>query len=270
LPDYTRKPYEEEKNMPDDGQTTNPRAERSETGISGRLSKKNRDELLFLMQQLLERKPEIKPLIELLIELPFPDSSQQERIPGKGNSLTLNLSSIRKQLEAALYKSGRGRRSVNLIADELSRLCEIGDGFADAGEWANAQAVYAAITGEAIARYEELEDECQIAEIIDDCTEGLALCLNAQRDLPAEERLNVASRAELLTALFNIWNFGQDYGGIVTDVVGTIALNVTNDERKMVEEWLRQQIQSGQSNWRSQSLTDFLEKLKEALDKREI
>ena len=202
----------------------------------------------------------------MLIELPFPDSSQQGKTPGKGNSLTLNLSSIRKQLEAALYYAGGGWRSVGLIANELSQLCEIGDGFADAGEWANAQAVYAAITGEAIARYEELEDEWQIAAIIDDCTEGLALCLDAQRDLPEAERLSVANREELLTALYDIWKFGKDYGGIDTDVVGTIVRNVTKDEHKMVEGWLQQEIQSGLSNWRSKNLMSFLEKLEEGLD----
>jgi len=252
--------------MPDDGQASNPRVETSETGVLGRLRKKSREELLFLVDQLLERKPEIKPLIELLIELPLPDSSQQKRIPGKGNSLTLNLSSIRKQLEAALHYAGGGWRSASLIANELSQLCEIGDGFADAGEWANAQAVYVTITGEAITRYEELEDEWQIAAIIDECTEGLASCLDAQRDLPTDEQLSVASREELLTSLYNIWKFGQDYGGIDTDVVGTIMRNVTKDERKMVERWLQQEIQSGVSNWRSQNLISFLEKLKEGLN----
>ncbi len=255
--------------MTEDAQVSNARVGKPDSALLGLLREKSHEELLFLMEQLLKRKPDIKPLIELLIELPFPNSNQVEKIPAKGNSLTLNLSSIRKQLEAALYNSGRGWRSANLIANELSQLCEIGDGFADAGEWANAQAVYAAIAGEAIARYEELEDECQIAEIIDDCTEGLALCLDVQRELPAGERLRVTSRAELLAALFNIWNFGQDYGGINTDVANTITLNVTKAERKMVEEWLQQQIQSGQSNWRSQGLRDFLERLKEEPDKTE-
>src|SRR5205807_6574474 len=221
--------------------------------VLGRLRKISREELLFLVEQLLERKPDIEPLIELLIELPFPDASQQGKTSGKGNNRTLNLSSIRKQLEAALYHAGRGWQSVNLIAEELSRLGGIGDDFADAGEWANAQAVYAAITGEAIARYEELEDECQIAEVIDDCTEGLAICLDTQRDLPEEERLSDASREELLSALFEIWKFGQDYGGVDTDVVDTIASNVTNDEREMVEGWLQQEIHANQgSNWRNQ------------------
>src|SRR5713226_8356080 len=223
--------------MTEDAQAAKARAGKPETAVLGRLRKKNREELLFLMEQLMERKPDIQPLLELLIELPLPDASQKGKTPGKGNSRTLNLASVRKQLERALYSAGQGWKSANLIAAELSRLCGIGDDFAEAGEWANAQAVYAAITGEAIARYEELEDECQIAEVIDDCTDGLALCLDTQRDLPEEERLSDASREELLSALFEIWKFGQDYGGVGTDVVDTIASNVTIDECKMVEGW---------------------------------
>ena len=84
-------------------------------------------------------------------------------------------------------------------------------------------------------------------------------------------RLNKKSREELLTALYDIWKFGQDYGGIDTDVVGTIVRNVTKDERKMIEGWLQQEIQPGQgSEWRNQSLASFLVKLKEELDKREM
>src|SRR6266487_3351734 len=252
--------------MTEDAQAAKARAGKPEAAVLGQLRKKSQEELLFLVEQLLERQPDIKPLIELLIELPMPNAGQQGKTPGKGNTRTLNLSSIRKQLDGALYYAGGGWESAGLIATELSRLCGIGDGFAEAGEWANAQAVYAAITGEAIARYEELEDEWQIAALIDECTEGLALCLDAQRDLPADDQLSVTSREELLASLYNIRKFGQDYGGIDTDVVGTIMRNVTRDERKMVERWLQQEIQLGMSNWRSQNLISFLEKLKEGLD----
>ena len=79
-------------------------------------------------------------------------------------------------------------------------------------------------------------------------------------------RLSKKSREELFTALYNIWKFGQDCGGIDTDVVGTIIRNVTKDERKMVERWLQLEIQSGVSNWRNQNLMSFLEKLKEGRD----
>src|SRR5258708_22483575 len=251
--------------MKEDAQAAKPLVGKPETAVLGRLRKKNHEELFFLVEQLLERKPDIGPLIELLIELPFPNSSQQGKTSGKGNPRTLNLSSICDQVEAALYYAGEGWGSVGLIAAELSRLSGIGDDFADAGEWANAQAVYAAITGEAIARYEELEDEWQIAAIIDECTTGLAWCLDTQRDLPEDEQLSVASRGELLTALFEIWKFERDYGGIETDVVGTIVRSMTKDERAMVEAWLRQEIRLDQSSKRrSQSVVSVLLKVEEA------
>src|SRR5713226_2452782 len=250
--------------MTEDAQAAKARDRKTESSVLERLRKKSREELLFLVEQLMERKPDIQPLLELLIELPLPYASQKGKTPGKGNSRTLDLASIRKQLERALYSAGQGWKSANLIAEELRRLCGIGDDFAEAGEWANAQAVYATITGEAIASYEELEDEWQIAAIIDECTAGLALCLDTQHDLPENERLSVADREELLTSLYEIWQFGQDYGGIETDVVGTIVRNMTEDERKMVEEWLREKIDSGQgSKWRNQSLVSFLVKLQE-------
>ena len=76
--------------------------------------------------------------------------------------------------------------------------------------------------------------------------------------------MSAADREELFTALFESWKFGQDYGGIDTDVVGTIVRNVTEDERKLVEGWLRQEISSGQaSKWRNESLESFLVKLQE-------
>ena len=244
--------------------TEDAQAGKPEAALLGQLRKKSHEELFFLVEQLLERQPDIKPLIELLIELPLPNACQQRNTSGKSNTRTLNLSSIRKQLDKALYYAGGGWESAGLIAAELSRLSELGDGFAEVGEWANAQVVYAAITGEAIARYEELEDECQIAAVIDDCTDGLALCLNTQRELPEGERLSAADREELLASLFESWKFGQDYGGIDTDVVGTIVQNVTEEERKLVEGWLRQEISAAQaSKWRNQSLVSFLVKLQE-------
>ncbi len=250
--------------MTEDAQAAKARAGKPETAVLGRLRKKNHEELLFLVEQLMERKPDIQPLLELLIELPLPYASQKGKTPGKGNSRTLDLASIRKQLERALYSAGQGWKSANSIAAELHRLCGIGDDFVEAGEWGNAQAIYAAIAGETIARYEEVEDECQIAEVIDECTDGLALCLDTQHDLPEDERLSFVNREKLLTSLFDIWNFGHDYGGINIDVVGTIVRNVTEDERKMVEGWLQQKINSGQdSEWRKQSFVSFLTKLQE-------
>ena len=42
--------------MSNDGQASKPRVETSETGVLGQLRKKSREELIFLVEQLLERK----------------------------------------------------------------------------------------------------------------------------------------------------------------------------------------------------------------------
>ena len=42
--------------------------EDAQAALSGRLRKKSHEELLFVVEQILERKPDIGPLVELLIE----------------------------------------------------------------------------------------------------------------------------------------------------------------------------------------------------------
>ena len=62
---------DEEKHMTEERQASKPRARMRETAVLERLRKKSSEELLFLVEQLLERKPDIEPLIELLMELPL-------------------------------------------------------------------------------------------------------------------------------------------------------------------------------------------------------
>src|ERR1700738_1198580 len=186
---------------------------KNEKALLGRLKKKKRDELLFIMEQLIERKPDIIPLMELLIELPFSPLPQQGKSSDNDDKRTLDPAKIQKQIKTIINKaSRRGRDAVYWAAAELGQLCEIGDNFVDAGQWANAQAVYATVAEETIASYEELEDECQIAEVIDGCAHGLVLCLDTQHKLPENKRLDATNRKELLASLFNIWEFERNYG----------------------------------------------------------
>ena len=138
---------------------------------------------------------------------------------------------------------------------------------AEAGEWANAQVVFATIAEEAIAQYEGLQDEGQISWILGECAAGLVTCLEAQSALPREERFDVSEREELLTALFSLWRFGYEYGGIETDIPGAVADNVTEDERTMIEGWLREEMRQGQdfsSAWNNRYVIGFLTRLKAA------
>ena len=237
------------------------------SGLIGRLSAMDREELLALLEQLMQRQPDIEPLVELLIELPLAPTAQEKRRTGSGRVRTLDPSTIRSQVASAFYTAGEGWGAVGRIATELDRLYDIGQSFAEVGEWANAQAVYATIAEEAVVQYERLQDAGEISWILGKCAAGLAACLEAQPTLPRNERLDAAEREELLTTQFDLWKFGYNYGGIEVDIPGMIAGHATARERKRVEAWLREEIRPGHdssSTWHNRSIVDFLVILKRA------
>ncbi len=75
--------------------------------IVGRLSEKNHAELLALLEQLVQRQPDIEPLLELLIELPLATTTQERSRPGKGRERTLDPSPIRSQVASAFYNASK-------------------------------------------------------------------------------------------------------------------------------------------------------------------
>jgi hypothetical protein len=214
--------------------------------LVARLSEKNHAELLALLEQLVQRQPDIEPLIELLMELPLATTTQEKSKPGKGRERTLDPSTIRSQVASAFYRAGEGWGAASRVADELGQLYDIGQNFAEAGEWANALIVYATVAEETIMQYEEVHDEGQVSWVLGKCAAGLAKCLEVQSALTQDQQLDTEEREELLTALFGLWKFGYNYGGIDVDVAGAMAESVTEDERKMVECWLREEMRSGQ------------------------
>ena len=131
--------------MTEDGQAAKPRARVPETAVLERLRKKSSEELLFLVEQLLERKPDIEPLIELLMELPLAIPAQEKNRPGKGKKRTVDPSTIGSQVASAFYNAGEGWGAASRVAAQLEQLYDIGKNFAEAGEWANVQVVYATV-----------------------------------------------------------------------------------------------------------------------------
>ena len=188
--------------------------------LVGRLSEKSREELLALLEQLVQRQPDIEPLIELLMELPLVTSTQERSRPGKGRERTLDPSTIRSQVTSAFYNAGEGWGAASRVAAELEQLYDIGENFAGAGEWANAQVVYATLAEETIMQYEEVHDEGQVSWVLGKCAVGLVKCLEVQSALPQDEQLDTEEREELLSALLDLWKFGYNYGGVEVDVAG--------------------------------------------------
>src|SRR5260370_36577019 len=152
-------------------------------------------------------------MVELLIELPLALPAQRKNRPGRGTDSPVDPSTIQSQGESAFYNAGEGWGAAGRVATELERLCDIGKSVAEAGEWANAQVVYATIAEETVIQYEGLHDEGQVSWILGVCAAGLVKCLEAQFALPRNERLDAEEREELLTTLFDLWKFGDNYGG---------------------------------------------------------
>lgn len=241
--------------------------ERSESNIVERLKEKSREDLLFLIEQLLQREPEIASLIELLMGLQLATAAQEEHKPGKGRERTIDPSTMQRQVDLAFYNAGEGWNAASRAAADLEPLCDIGKEFAEAGEWANALVVYATVARETIMQYEMVHDEGQLSWVLGECATGLIECLDAQSTLPLHEQLDTKEREELLTALFDLWKFGHEYGGIEEDIAREVALHATEQERKSVEARLRQEMRSGKdfsSQWHNRYLVSFLETLRSA------
>jgi hypothetical protein len=240
---------------------------KDQPGLMGRLGEKSREELLALLVQLIQRQPDIEPLIELLIELPLVPTIQQKERPGKGRERTLDPSTIRSQVDSAFYHAGEGWDATSRVAGDLEQLYDIGKDFAEVGEWANAQTVYATLAEEIMRHYERLHDEGQVSWILGKCATGLVACLNVQPTLPQNEQLDAAAREELLTTLFDLWKFGSNYGGIGEDVAEAMAEHTTAQERKSIETWIREEMRPGQdfsSKWHNRHIIDFLATIKQA------
>lgn len=237
------------------------------TGLLGRLSEKSREELLALLERLLQRQPDIAPLVEVLLELPLESTPQEQKRTGRGRERTLDPITIQSQVASAFYNAGEGWGAAGRIAAELDRLCDLGKSFAEAGQWANAQVVYTTIAEEAAGQSERLQEEGEISWILDECAAGLVACLEAQSSLPRSERLDASAREELLRTLVDLWKGGDNYGGIEVGIPPAIAANATSRERKQIEAELREELRSEQdfsNRWHNRKFVEFLVLLKQA------
>jgi uncharacterized Zn finger protein len=233
------------------------------SGLVGRLSTKSREELLALLEELMRRQRDIEPLIEVLMELPLTPAAQEAKQPGKGREFTVDPSAIRRQVSLAFDNAGDKWDSASDVAYELERVYRIGKSFAEAGQWANALVVYATIAQGTVPQYENIHDEGEVSWTMGECATGLVECLSVQSSLPQDDQLDEGEREELFTALFGLWKFGYDYGGIDVNIPATIAEHATKQERESVEAWLRQEIKNTSSNSRISSIVTFIVTLKQ-------
>ena len=226
-----------------------------------RLQALSHEQLLKLCVKLLERQPDMEYLIDVAPPATAPvseaptgvaasDSAQSVVVSPLANTQTVDINAVRRKAQKSFRQAGSYDDyydSAARIAAELEPLVGTGDEYAQAGQWANAQAIYETVAQEALDGYDELEDEGELAGLINDCCDGLINCLDAQATLPETARLNSGARQKLLQSLYALWEYDRQMGGIdlATGAVEAIARNVTPDERGEIENRLQNGMKSG-------------------------
>src|SRR5256714_8346236 len=102
--------------------------------LMGRLDEKSREELLALLEQLVQRQPDIEPMIERLVEIPLATPAQEKNRAGRGKERTVDPATISSQVDLAFYNAGEGWDAAGRVSSDLEELCDIGKSFAEAGQ----------------------------------------------------------------------------------------------------------------------------------------
>lgn len=208
------------------------------------LERRSKEELIALIKQMLRQEPEL----ESLLEVPLPTSGQ--------HAPSVSPETYRRQAAAVFRRTGDEWGAEAEIADGLQAITAIGDGFAEQEDWTNAAAVYEAVAGEVLEQYGMFHDEGgDLAELVDECVQGLGRCLTATEDGAFRERL--------LHALFNVYRWDIDFGGIDmgAGALDLILEHTSPEERRAVAGWVREampQATDWSSNWRREAYGGFL------------
>jgi hypothetical protein len=218
------------------------------------------------------RDPDLADLIELT---PPAGSAATPAAapPGTGHTRTISVAAIDRRIARAFEPDGGAYdwddyRAGSRVANRLHEVRALGDGYAAAGRWADALAVYLAIVQKATDKeFYVRDDEGDLYAEVGRVAAGLVACLVAQAELPAEERLAPDDRAALIDALYAFWGYGEDYDFPEdANPVAALTAYATVDERATIEEWLRARLEEASgsdfSSYRKRSALSFLADLK--------
>jgi hypothetical protein len=140
------------------------------------------------------------------------------------------------------------------VAEQLEAILEIGDGFLEQGQLAAAAAVYRPVLEEVLENYETFQDEeGSLGGVVTSCVSGLGACLAGTGE-------EVETRRSLLEALFAVFKFDVEYGGIglSDEVPELIRVHATAEERQAVAGWVREALAGGKRDWGRSTYGAFL------------
>jgi uncharacterized Zn finger protein len=208
------------------------------------LQKRSKKELVRLIQEMVDRYPELESLVELSAAV----DAAAER--------PLDPEAVRRQVRQA-FASARGNwRDGRNVASALGALIAMGQQQEALGQWQAAATVYLTTAEESLAQFETIHDEeGDVLSVVNECVTGLGRCLPAVDEDPV--------RGEMLRALLDIYLWDVAYGGVgVGDEVPDLILEQARpEEGRRVAARLRDSLPAGDAlsdNYRRQVLGGFL------------
>lgn len=215
--------------------------------MQNRLADRSREELVALLEQMMDRYPELATLLEM----PIAGVSAP--------TITLDPAVVRRQVDSAVDLVGYDdrRRGAYGDANQLYLIAGQGRDYLAAGEWANGVVVFATLAEGVMESYEEMfDDEGDIVTVVDDCAAELGLCLKSVTDPDL--------RNQILQTLFAIYQWDLAQGGLGGGDAAYAGLQAetTTDEKAEIAGWVHTELSvqrgAGQSSWRMQALGGFL------------
>jgi uncharacterized Zn finger protein len=210
------------------------------------LAERSKEDLITLIKEMLKREPDLVRVLELPVQ---PD-----------RQTPLDVDAFRRQISYALRHEFPEPED---LATELRAIVETADRFQEAGDWANAGALYALILSEIVPQYGELYDEHGDVNIaLQDCAEGLDACLT-------DGEPDAATRRDWLSALLEAEMKDIDMGGIdLAYPASEVVINhATDEEWSWIEDRVRQVLATKTgpySRWARECLVAFLARRLEA------
>jgi len=198
--------------------------------LKARLERRSKAELIALISKVIERYPDL----EMLLDLPMPGGSDAD------DALDPDL--IRRQVNVAFSRAGDEWGAASRVSSDLQDVVSLGDEYAEYENWHHAAIVYETVARGVLENYGMVhEDEGELSYVVDECTEGLAQCLEATHD--------ALQREGILRALFDVYRWDVDSGGygIGEQVPGHILVLANMEERRRVAEWVRNALPKGDS-----------------------
>ena len=184
---------------------------------------------------LIKRMVQLEPRLETLLETALPQGSR-----GKA---PVNPEVYRRQVSSAFRHGGDDWMAPQRIARDLGITLDAGDGFLVLADYAGASVVYQEVARGILEHYEIMPDEDgHLMDVMGRCVEGQGACL-------ADAGNDAAVRESCLQALFGIYRFDVDFGGVGLgeDVPDLVLEHATDEEKGAVAGWVRAAMPRGDS-----------------------